>query len=144
MLSDQLAEAAKPKHTPASPAALKAFMDEFMSKSHPNPMDGRQRMVGLGGDNWIILEMRAWDGHIHISWMQILPGSERKGAGRKTLRILTAMADKHRVQMGLHAKPVGKPKIPKGKLKALYREVGFVSVGGDDMKRDPKGGVATG
>ena len=138
---DRRIAAKKPEHTPASASNLSAFMSEYTAGTHSHPMNGRQRMLGYGPDDWIILELKPFAGRIHISWMQIMPGSERKGFGLKTLLELTDMADKHHVQMDLQAIPTGEPKVPKGKLKALYRRVGFVSVRGDVMVYDPKGGV---
>lgn len=158
-LARQLEEAAKPTHTKSPQKALDAFMAEYGSKTHDNPFGGGERLVGFrrpgvkipkgakfappNSVDWVTLKLRPWEGHIHIEWMQVPPDSAGRGAATKALDILSSMADKHRVQMGLNAKPTGLPKIPKGKLKALYRKFGFVSVGGDRMLRDPKGGAAT-
>jgi hypothetical protein len=123
-------------HEAADP--LKAFMSDWRGSSHPNPIDGGQRMVGFKKSGWMLVELKIWDGTIHISWMQVVPGDERKGAATKTLTKLTKMADKHGVRMGLQAIPTGSPKISKGKLKGLYRKFGFKVDHGDYMVREPQ------
>jgi len=132
----------KPVHAPAPKAALDAFMAEYTGFTHPHPFGGGERLFGSRQPDateadWVTLKLRAWDGHIHIEWMQVFPNAARRGAASRALKALTDLADKHGVQMGLHAKPVGGPKIPKVALKALYSKFGFATDSGDDMLRDP-------
>jgi len=129
----------KPKPQRASKEVLNAFMKEWWSATHPNPIDGSERLIGFSKEAWLTVKLKPLWGGIHIEWMQVIPGGERQGAATKALKVITDLADKHKVPMTLNAKPVGEPKIPKAKLKALYKKAGFVSEGGDEMRRPAKG-----
>lgn len=130
------------KHKPAPKETLDAFMNDWRGISHASMFPELGRMIGVKSDEgearWMTVDLKPFDGMIHLKWMQVLPGDERKGVSHDVLALITDLADKHKVQMSLIAKPTGKPKIPKGKLKALYRKHGFVSIGTEEMRRDPR------
>ena len=121
-----------------SSKALDAFMKAWWGRTHPNPIDPAERILGFKPQNWITMKLRPFDGRIHISWMQVFPGSDRKGVATKALKIMTDLADKHGVGMSLSAKPTGEPKISMSKLKGLYSKFGFKTDYGDFMVREPR------
>jgi hypothetical protein len=127
--------------------SVDAFMKEFWEQqTRFNGFDDHHgRYHGPGGDRGALITMRpmgpAYHPHptVGLEWLQTLqPG---KGDGSAAMKMLTALADKHRVRMDLHAGsgPGGVKTSPKKFLRTFYAKHGFASEGRDPsyMSRMP-------
>lgn len=115
----------------AKKQALSDYIDDFLEATQPHPFDRSSIYKGH-----TIVELRPFDGRIHLSWIQTL--KPKSGAATETMKFLTEIADKHGVAMSLSAVPKGKgeTKIPKAKLVAFYKRFGFTGHP-DEMIREP-------
>jgi hypothetical protein len=115
----------------AKKQALSDYIDDFLEATQPHPFDRSSIYKGH-----TIVELRPFDGRIHLSWIQTL--KPKSGAATETMKFLTELADKHGVAMSLSAVPKGKgeTKIPKAKLVAFYKRFGFTGHP-DEMIREP-------
>ena len=105
-------------------AALESYMQDFLAGTAPHPFDH-----GSLWKNVVHIQVRPFDGGIHLSWIQSL--YPKKGYASMAMKWLTDLADKHGVPMTLDAVPrgTGEWKIGKGKLVAFYKKFGFKGSG---------------
>jgi ADP-ribose pyrophosphatase YjhB (NUDIX family) len=109
---------AQPK-TSADKAALTAFMQDLWSQTYGNPFNNAERVW----QDKAIIEARPFDGRIHLSLIRTV--EKGAGGGTEGLKFLTALADKHGVEIDLGAKPVGKGGLNKSQLVQWYKRHGF-------------------
>ena len=115
-------------------SSLKAFMDEYESKSQSNP-------IGMPGDRyWYMGEVEGKyclvitnlyidksRGNIKFSAVQTVPPGvcEGKGYASKVMDHITAIADKHQVALRLDIMPFGQESLGVKELTAWYARAGF-------------------
>jgi len=120
----------------------KDYVRKIYAAGHPNPIGrGVIFVKGTQEENgYIVVELKPMVNFVHITEIRVLEGKYKEGYGDTVMKILTKEADKMNVTLHLAAVPLkGEGKtIPKGKLKSFYKKHGFVSEGGDVMRREPK------
>lgn len=120
----------------------KEYVRTIYAAGHPNPMGrGVIFVKGTQEENgYIVVELKPMVDFVHITEIHVLEGKNKQGYGSTVMKILTDQADKMKIDLHLTAIPLrteGK-KITKAKLKQFYKKHGFVSEGGDIMRREPQ------
>jgi GNAT superfamily N-acetyltransferase len=81
--------------------------------------------LDFGNQGMVILELHTFDGMIRLSLIQVPPEYRGHGLASKAMNMLTAIADKHGVDMSLDAVPQGKGGLTKAQLFKWYAKHGF-------------------
>lgn len=112
---------------------LKAFLDEVLGATSPNPFNPRERLW----ENKAVVECSEWEGKIDVATVRSLEKGE--GHGSAALQWLCNLADRHQVPMALDPKPFGDQTLNKTDLTAWYGRYGFKKKQGEGMVREPDG-----
>jgi hypothetical protein len=125
------------------------FMGEYNSKTHDNFVDPSMRVWSYADSDTgerlplIMTELRKqkWDGK-DVIWLSAIISPEKQGTGMASeiLKMITAMADKHDVEIWLSPKPFGNVPnaLSASKLKAWYKRYGWVKGDMGTMVRYPE------
>lgn len=113
-----------------------AFVKEF------NAMGSKLRKgtrIRAGGTS-VYVELIPFAGVVHISEISIPNSKQGQGVGHKVMKIITDLADKRGLPLGLFPSPIAQgpdeDQIPKTKLVKFYKDHGF-KMEGSTMKREP-------
>jgi len=116
-----------------------AFMSEYESMTHPNPIGFRDDrywpMEEIDGKLCLVVtNVSVWDGAIHFGSIQTVPPDvcEGQGFASQVMNTLVNLADKHSVPMSIDPVPFGSEKMGVKELTSWYHRAGF--------KPDPKYG----
>jgi GNAT superfamily N-acetyltransferase len=127
------------KPTGALADALSEIEERFMT----NPMNPKEYMVLNGNTPVAVFEVGARNGKLRLKDIRSL--EKGTGGGKAALQAVTAIADKHGVEMELTASPFGdeKTRLDKDQLQDWYRRHNFEDEPGFDpalgyMTRKPK------
>jgi GNAT superfamily N-acetyltransferase/2'-5' RNA ligase len=108
-----------------------------------NPLNQRENIVVVGGNPIAVVEVAERSGRLRLRAIRSL--QPRQGAGSQALKAITAIADKHGVEIELTASPYGPEadRLDKDTLQAWYRKNKFEDEPGYDptlgyMVRQPK------
>ena len=120
-----------------TPPRVTAFMSDYNAStvSHPFRHEARIAMnrEHNSGDDFAIIELRQDSrvGDIYISSIQSSRGG-RRGNGAAGLKLLTDLADEHRVTLELDVEAFGSADdtLSDGQLRQWYKRAGFVPYGG--------------
>jgi hypothetical protein len=99
-----------------------AFMDELDTLTSEHPFNPAMRILGNA-----TVEARPFNKQIHIS--DIVSLAPKSGAATQAMKVLTGLADKHRVKLDLTAKAYHNDKryvTDTAVLVKWYRKLGFV------------------
>ena len=123
--------------------ALAAALAEIEERFLVNPMNPKEHMVLQGETPVAVFEVAGRNGKLRLKDVRSL--EKGQGGGRAALQAVTAIADKHGVEMELTASPFGdeKTRLDKDALQDWYRRHNFEDEPGFDpalgyMTRKPK------
>lgn len=117
-----------------SASSLKAFMDEYESKSKSNPIgmpgDRYWYMGEVEGKHCLVITNLYIDksrGNIKFKAIQTVPPGvcEGKGYASKVMDHITAIADKYQVVLRLDVVPFGQESLGIKELRSWYARAGF-------------------
>lgn len=112
---------------------LDSFMHDFNGGTIANPLSHKDRVW----NNKVLLEVRPFDGKIHVSDIMSLERGERNAS--RALDWLCSLADKHAVAMSLTPSAFGDGKgLNDEQLSSWYARRGFKPDRGTSMVREPK------
>ena len=123
--------------------ALADALAEIEERFPVNPMNQKEHMVLQGDTPVAVFEVAGRNGRLRLKDIRSL--EKGQGGGRGALQAVTAIADKHGVEMELTASPFGdeKTRLDKDQLQDWYRRHNFEDEPGFDpalgyMTRKPK------
>ena len=131
-------------------AALGAFMDEYVTISHPGLTNKRERFWFFKDKSnpddkgcFVAVELYQSGTEIHVASIEIRPSNDcsKQGLSGYVFKKLVALADKHKVILSLEAKPFGNKGMTQTNLKKWYHRLGFKTDthrGRNFMRRKPK------
>jgi GNAT superfamily N-acetyltransferase len=105
----------------------------FVPEDFPDPArlhDAVKALVGSLGPE-VTLSLALEEGAIALDLLKVEPDSRGRGLGRKAMKRLLALADRHRVPVRLHAMSLcrDEPGPDQQQLEEWYARLGFVRTG---------------
>lgn len=130
--------------TPIPPTAMvapnktTAFINDFFANTTQHAFSNKTRIV----NNQAAVEISPQEGQIHIHDIQSFApasfGEQGTGGGRKALRLLTDLADKHGVELNLTSQAYSEKGLSDDQLHSWYARNGFKDDEYGGMVRKPK------
>ncbi len=128
-----------------SQIGLKTPTGAFLAHFKTMKIDSRDVMYGIGSDYEfgsvdVSFNLRPMDDHI-VVLQSIASADPQSGSGSNALAILCKVADRYKVIIDLDAGPYSTrhtEPITREKLMNWYSRFGFVSMGGSEMRRNPR------
>lgn len=121
------------------------FIAEYEAMSQESPMDPRERYIAVkdtdGSVCYVLIELYKFGDGVHMSSIRTSPEKcMGKGVATHVMEELTALADKHGVELDLIAKSFGQGGLSTRQLVSWYKKFGFVENpgGGHEMQRKPR------
>ena len=119
---------------------LEAFMADFIAGTSAHPFDRQLRIW----NDAVGLSVYPFDGRIHFATIMTFT-EKNKGSASNAIKWLTALADKHQVEMDLEPVPIKNAGAREGKnlnkteLTAWYKRLGFTKPEHGHLIRRPIG-----
>lgn len=121
-----------------SPDKTTAFINDFFANTSQHAFSNKTRIV----NNQAAVEISPQEGQIHIHDIQSFApasfGEQGTGGGRKALRLLTDLADKHGVELNLTSQAYSEKGLSDDQLHSWYARNGFKDDEYGGMVRKPK------
>ena len=130
------------KLSPKGTGDINGAWKELLSKMHH--LDGSFFAMSFT-EGVVTLEIKTWEGAIHLAFIGVPEQYRGKGLASKALRVVTRIADKYGVKTNLDVSPQGKGGLTKKQLFDWYSRHGFRRLPyamqqkllSDSMERDP-------
>lgn len=100
------------------------FMKELWKTTFGNPFDPRERVVN--NESAVTMKYNPNFGENRLSLNLVRSFEKGKGAGGRAMDFITKLADKHKMEVQIDVKPVGKGGLGTAKLMKFYAKFGFV------------------
>lgn len=121
-------------------SAAQQLVSNIEKRGHPHPFMRNTIMWSFKDDpkSLVMVELQAFDGYVYVTGLQ--SSVQKKGYGEYIMKLIIDEADKLGVTLRGIAKPFGTKDIaiPKAKLVAFYKKLGFKVEPNGEMTKEPK------